>query len=89
MFTSPLFGLAYLAMGLLFIAGWLGIGVMTSRAGVFPRGGGVLLAIGMPIFGAGNVVPFVVRGIGSVVAAIGLALLAWALWQDNAAIDSG
>lgn len=85
MFSNPLFGLAYLAMGLLFITGWLGFGVMTSRARVFPRGGGVLLAIGMPIFGAGNVVPFLVRGIGSVLAAIGLALLAWALWQHNAA----
>lgn len=89
MFTSPLFGLAYLTMGLLFIAGWLGFGVVTSRAGVFPRSAGVLLAIGMPVFGAGNLVPFLVRGTGSVLAAAGLALLARALWHDNRATDSG
>ncbi len=89
MFTDPLFGFAYLAMGLLFIAGWLGFGVMTSRARVFPRAGGVLLAIGMPVFGAGNLVPFPVRGTGSVLAATGLALLAWSLWNADHVTDPG
>jgi hypothetical protein len=81
MFSDPNFMGAYLAMGLIFILGWIVFGVATYRAGVLSRTGGALLAAGMAVFGAGNMVPVVVRGIGSVAAAVALALLARSLWR--------
>ena len=81
MFSDPGFKSAYLAMGLIFILGWIVFGVVTYRAGILSRPGGALLAVGMAVFGAGNMVPILVRGLGSVAAAVALALLARSLWQ--------
>jgi hypothetical protein len=81
MFSNVRFMSAYLAMGLMFVFGWIVFGVATYRAGVLSRSGGALLAVGMPVFGAGSMVPVVVRGLGSVAAAVALALLARALLQ--------
>lgn len=85
MFTDPGFMGAYMAMGLIFILGWIMFGVATYRAGVLSRWGGALLAAGMAVFGAGNMVPVIVRGLGSVLAAFALALLARSLWQRSQA----
>jgi hypothetical protein len=86
MFSNLNFASAYLAMGVMFILGWIVFGVATYRAGVLSRSGGALLAIGMPVFGAGTMVPVVVRGLGSVAVAIALALLARSLlhWSQPA-----
>lgn len=80
MFTNSNFMGAYLAMGIIFMIGWIVFGVATCRAGVLSRWGGALLAAGMAVFGAGNMVPVLVRGLGSVLAAFALALLARSLW---------
>jgi len=85
MFTDPGFMGAYLAMGLMFMLGWIMFGIATYRAGVLSRWGGALLAIGMAVFGAGNMVPVMVRGLGSVLAAFAFALLARSLWRRSQA----
>lgn len=81
MFSDPVFMKGYLAMGLMFIAGWVLFGVATYRARVLSRAGGALLTVGMAVFGAGNTVPVVIRGLGSAIGAVGLALLARSLWR--------
>jgi len=86
MFTDPNFMGAYLAMGLIFMFGWIIFGVATYRAGVLSRWGGALLAPGMAVLGAGNMVPVIVRGLGSVLAAFALALLARSLWRRSQAV---
>lgn len=88
MFTDPHFMGAYLVMGLIFMLGWIMFGVATSRAGVLSRWGGALLALGMAVFGAGNMVPVIVRGLGSTLAAFALALLAWSLWPRSQEADT-
>jgi hypothetical protein len=80
LFSDAAFMASYLVMGLLFMSGWLVFGVATARAGIFPRLSGILLAVGMPVFGAGNFVSVVVRALGSVIAGIALLLLARSLW---------
>lgn len=85
MFTAPAFMGAWLVMGLVFMLGWITFGAATYRAGVLSRSGGALLAAGMAVFGAGNMVPVIVRGLGSVVAAFALALLARSLWRRSQA----
>lgn len=86
MFSNVNLASAYLAMGVMFIFGWIVFGVSTYRAAVLSRSGGALLVVGMPVFGAGTMVPVVVRGLGAVAAAIALALLARSLlhWSQPA-----
>lgn len=89
MLSDPGFMGIYLAMGLAFILGWIVFGIMTYRARVLSRPGGALLAVGMAVFGAGNMVPIVVRGIGSVTASVALALLARSLWDGRSQRGGG
>ena len=84
MFSDPGFVSIYLAMGVFFILGWIVFGIATYRARVLSRSGAALLAVGMAVFGAGNMVPIVVRGLGSVAASVALALLARSLWRWSA-----
>lgn len=84
MFTDRGFMGIYLVMGLVFILGWILFGIATYRARVLSRSGAVLLAVGMAVFGAGNVVPILVRGSGSVAVSAALALLARSLWRWSA-----
>jgi hypothetical protein len=88
MFSDPAFGWAYLSMGLMFILGWVVFAVATYRARVLSRAGGALLTVGMAAFGAGNMVPMVIRGLGSVIGAVALALLARSLWQWSEPVGS-
>lgn len=87
MLSDPGFMGVYLTMGFVFILGWIVFGIVTYRAGVLSRPGAALLAVGMAVFGAGNMVPIVVRGLGSVAASIALALLARSLWRWSAPTD--
>jgi hypothetical protein len=78
MFADPAFYGTYLLMGVLFIPGTLILGIVTARARVLPRWGGILLAVGAPLFGIGGLL-LPVRTVGAVLFTAALIWLGIAL----------
>lgn len=72
MFSNPGFSTIYLAMGILYILGFVLFGIATIRGGVFPRAAAVLLVIGVPLFASGVFLPQFLRTIGAVLAGASL-----------------
>jgi hypothetical protein len=72
MFKDPGFSTIYLAMGVLYILGFVLFGIATIRGGVLPRVAAVLLVVGVPLFASGVFLPQSVRTIGAILAGAGL-----------------
>lgn len=53
LYTSKTFVPYFIAAGLVYAAGYLLFGIAIARSGLFPAWGGVLLAVGAPLFGLG------------------------------------
>jgi hypothetical protein len=64
MFTNPAFFAAYIIMGILYALGFIFIAVQSLRRNMFPKIPSILMIIGAPMFGAGLLVPLMVRTIG-------------------------
>jgi hypothetical protein len=72
MFTNPGFSTIYLAMGVLYILGFILFGIATLRGGVFPKVAAILLILGVPLFASGKFLPQFIRTIGAILAGVGL-----------------
>ena len=72
MFKNPAFSTIYLAMGILYILGFVLFGLATLRGGVFPRVAAILLIIGVPLFASGVFLPQFLRTIGAILAGASL-----------------
>jgi hypothetical protein len=86
MFSPPL--LVIPATGTLFALGYIMLGIATLRAGVLPRWGGLLMALGallamMPPHPIGPT-PWIVLQLGGALFAAGAAWLGFAVWSPEA-----
>lgn len=72
MFSNPGFSTAYLAMGVLYILGYVLFGIATLRGGVSPRIPALMLIMGVPLFASGVFLPQLLCTVGAIIAGAGL-----------------
>jgi hypothetical protein len=87
MFANSGFSMIYLAMGVLYILGFILFGVATMRGGVFPQIAAVLLIIGVPLFAGGMFLPQLLRTIGAILAGTSFVWMGFNM-SDRARVDA-
>lgn len=83
MLAGSAFFLACTVMGILFIIGFILIGIVSILAAVLPRIASIFLLIGAILFGAGMFLPLVLRTIGMTLFAIALCWLGIAIYKGS------
>jgi hypothetical protein len=90
--TPPAYGVIVLVLG--YILGYVLFGIATTRAGVFPRGSGILLVIGSVMFFVSESVPLsaslshLVVTIGDVIFGASFVWMGFALWSEKREVVS-
>jgi hypothetical protein len=89
--SPPLFARLIVVLG--FSLGYVLFGVATMRAGVLPRGSGLLLIVGIGLFMVSEDMPFgpalahALVVMGDTAFGLGLAWIGLALWTDHRAVQ--
>ncbi|UCB46706.1 MAG: hypothetical protein JSV25_04605 [Spirochaetota bacterium] len=73
MFTNPAFSAAYIIMGILYVLGFIFIAIQALRRDIFPKIPSILMIVGAPMFGAGLLVPSMVRTAGIILLGVSFA----------------
>ena len=85
--APPTFGVLVVVLG--YILGYILFGIATMRAGVLPRGSGLLLIIGSAMFMISEAVPLnaslshLIVTIGDVIFGAGFVWMGFALWSEK------
>lgn len=85
-YSSRLFVPFFITAGLIYSAGYLLFGIAAAKSGLYPYWGGMLVAIGAPLFGLGSMFgkyQVVVRSIGITMMCIGLLWLGGVMWGNR------
>jgi hypothetical protein len=83
MFTNPSFSTVYLAMGVLYILGFILFGIATLRGGVFPRAAALMLIVGVPLYASGVFLPQLLRTAGAILAGVSFVWMGLSMWSQS------
>ena len=73
---------AYILMGVIFVLGFILLGIANWRAGIFPRWTVICFSVGAALFGIGMAV--MIRTIGLALLVIGWGWMGYMLWKEKA-----